>query len=141
MTGPVTELRLLLRQTMTFHDLPDGDSYSIRELSEFLNVSLRTLRFYEQSGLLKPTRQGSRRLYSPEDAERLSVIVTLRELEVSVPAIKRLLHTMDQTGSLRDVRPELTQILAALESDNSARIDELTRINSRLGDARKALTS
>lgn len=124
---------------MTFQDLPEAESYSIRELSEFLNVSLRTLRFYEQSGLLRPTRQGSRRLYSPEDAERLAIIVTLRELEVSVPAIKRLLQSIDQTGTLKDVRPELARILTDLENDNAARIDELNGINQRLADARRSL--
>ena len=41
--------------------------YSIRDLSRDFGVTTRTLRFYEEKGLLEPQRQGHRRLYSGAD--------------------------------------------------------------------------
>jgi DNA-binding transcriptional MerR regulator len=127
---------------MDFEPIEAAETYTIGQLSAHLRVSLRTLRFYEQSGLLAPSREGLRRLYSHDDLERLEVMVTLRELEVSLTAIKSLMAIVDGDGRAgeHEVMERLEGILADLAEDNRARIVELERINARITDARTNLS-
>ncbi len=126
-----------LEPVMNFETIDGQQSYTIGQLSSHLRVSLRTLRFYEQAGLLSPDRDGLRRLYSQDDRVRLEVIVTLREFEVSLTAIKSLMSATDGDGrsSERDVMMQVESILAGLEAENLARIEELRRINAQIEDA------
>lgn len=130
-----------LASIMSFEPLEDGDTYTIGQLSTHLRVSLRTLRFYEQSGLLSPSREGLRRRYSHDDRERLEVIVTLRELEVSLTAIKSMMAMIDGDGRIseREVMARAEAILADVAGDNVGRIAELEGINARIGEARRNL--
>ena len=134
----IAELVGRLKPIMKFDSIEVGDTYTIGQLAAHLDVSLRSLRFYEQSGLLAPTREGLRRLYSHDDLERLEIIVTLRELEVSLAAIKALMAMIDGDGrvSEHDVMVRADAMLADLAGDNRARIDELQRINTRIAEAR-----
>ena len=137
----IAELIGKLKPVMDFDPIGATDTYTIGQLSAHLRVSLRTLRFYEQSGLLVPNREGLRRLYSRDDLDRLEVIVTLRELEVSLTAIKALMGAIDGDGrySDRDVMGQVDVLLEQLAADNRVRIDELERINLRIAAARDNL--
>ena len=53
-------------------------SYTISDLSREFNVTTRTLRFYEEKGLLLPNRQGQTRVYSPADRARLKLNILSR---------------------------------------------------------------
>lgn len=136
----ITKLAVSLRPLMNFDDVAEGSSYSIGQLASHLGVSLRTLRFYEQAGLLRPTREGLRRIYSEEDRERLEVIVTLREFEVSLPAIKSLMSTIDGGGpNIEDrIRDQFSSLLEVVRKSNLTRIAELEGINSRIDLVRSA---
>jgi len=131
-----------LKPIMDFDPIDRTATYTIGQLSTHLRVSLRTLRFYEQSGLLAPHREGLRRLYSQDDLDRLEAIVTLRELEVSLTAIKALMAAIDGDGRGGDaeVLARIDAILSELEADNRTRITELERINLRIEAARHALS-
>ena len=48
--------------------------FTIRQLAERFDVTSRTLRYYEQEGLLSPRRDGAKRLYSKADKARLELI-------------------------------------------------------------------
>ena len=61
-------------------------TYTIRELTREFSVTARTLRFYEQEGLLSPSRRGQARIYSGRDRARL--ILILRGRRVASPARK-----------------------------------------------------
>ena len=60
----------------------EKDMRMIREVAKLTGVSIRTLQYYDEIGLLKPKRrEGSRyRLYGKEDLERLQQILFFREL-------------------------------------------------------------
>lgn len=66
-------------------------NYSIGELSREFGVSLRTLRFYEDRGLLSPKRAGTTRLYSAQDRHRLSIILKGKHLGFTLTEIRALL--------------------------------------------------
>jgi DNA-binding transcriptional MerR regulator len=139
----ITEVIDRLKPIMNFEPIDERPTHTIGQLSTHLRVSLRTLRFYEQTGLLAPGREGLRRLYSREDLERLEVIVTLRELEVSLTAIKSLMAMIDgdERGSEEAAMARVESILADLARDNRARIAELEAINARIEQARRNLAA
>ena len=66
---------------------------TLREVSNELAVTLRTVRFYEAKGLIAPRREGRRRLYSTTDVERLRTIVKLKPLGLSLHEIGELLQS------------------------------------------------
>mgnify|MGYP005676458211 FL=1 len=59
------------------------DMYSIRDLSRDFDVTTRTLRFYEEKGLLEPERLGQKRLYTAADRVRLKLILRGKRLGCS----------------------------------------------------------
>ena len=74
--------------------------YSIAELAREFAITARTIRFYEDEGLIKPRRQGLTRLYSSHDRVRLGWILRGKRLGFSLAEIKQLLdlYQVDRTG-------------------------------------------
>ena len=74
--------------------------YSIAELAREFAITARTIRFYEDEGLIKPRRQGLTRLYSAHDRTRLGWILRGKRLGFSLAEIKELLdlYQVDRTG-------------------------------------------
>lgn len=74
--------------------------YSIAELAREFEVTARTIRFYEDEGLIKPRRQGTQRLYSAGDRARLGWILRGKRLGFTLAEIKELLdlYHVDRTG-------------------------------------------
>ncbi len=106
-------------------------NYSIGELAQTYGVSLRTLRFYEEKGLVRPGRRGGHhRTYSPDDVRRLDLIINCREIGLSVETITRLLEEKDRNGgdafqaalarALRDHLGELDIEATRLDEQRSA---------------------
>ena len=75
-------------------------TYTIAELSREFGITPRTIRFYEDEGLIKPRRQGLTRLYSVGDRTRLGWILRGKRLGFSLGEIKQLLdlYQVDRTG-------------------------------------------
>ena len=69
--------------------------YTIGELSKEFDVTLRTLRFYEDKGLLNPNRRGTTRLYSRRDRSRLNLIQMGKRVGFSLDQIKEMLDLYD----------------------------------------------
>ena len=94
--------------------------YSIAELAREFGITARTIRFYEDEGLIKPRRQGLTRLYSPHDRVRLGWILRGKRLGFSLAEIKQLLdlYQVDRTG---------VQQLKELLRRSRVHIEELAR--------------
>jgi DNA-binding transcriptional MerR regulator len=58
--------------------------FSIRDLSQEFDITTRTLRFYEEKGLLQPERQGQNRIYSAADRTRLRLILRGKRLGLTL---------------------------------------------------------
>ena len=59
-------------------------NYSISDLATEFAISTRTLRFYEEKGMLKPTRKGNNRIYSSADRTRLKLILRGKRIGFSL---------------------------------------------------------
>lgn len=68
--------------------------FSTGELAKAAEVSVRTVQYYDQRGILTPSEvtEGGRRIYYESDLERLQVICFLRDLDFSINQIKKLLQ-------------------------------------------------
>ena len=116
------------------------DLFTIGEMHKLFAVPVRTLRFYDEIGLLRPERVDPRtgyRYYSAGQFERLNTIKYLRALGVSLERIRGFFENRDT-----DVVELLLQEQLA---DTRRRLDELQRIERRIGrrldDLRRARTA
>ncbi len=83
--------------------------FSIGDLAREFNVTLRTLRFYEDKGLLFPSRNGLTRIYSRRDRARLKLILMGKRVGFSLNKIKEILDLYDlQDGQVTQLRVALT---------------------------------
>ena len=116
------------------HNLATDTEYTIRQLSERFDVTPRTLRFYEQKGLLKPKRRGSVRLYTAADRARLSLILRGRRVGFSLEDIRDMLEIESLDSRSRD------QMARALERFRD-RISVLEQQRDDIDDALAELTA
>lgn len=74
---------------------------TVKDVSEITGISIRTLRYYDEIGLLKPTKltNSGYRLYDTRALERLQEIMFFRELEIPLIDIKKLWKTPIMTKS------------------------------------------
>jgi DNA-binding transcriptional MerR regulator len=70
-------------------------SYTIRQLTKELRVTARTLRHYEDEGLVEPARRGLTRVFSEHDRARLIIILRGRRLGFSIPEMKEVAKMYD----------------------------------------------
>ena len=108
--------------------------YTIRELADRFDVTARTLRFYEQKGLLSPKRRGATRIYSAADAARLDLILRGRRVGFTLEEIKEMqdIERLDEGSRLH--------LEAALERFKD-RIATLERQRADIDNALKELTA
>ena len=86
-------------------------TWSITELAEEFGVTLRTLRHYEDVGLISPERRGSRRVFHQRDRVRLQLILRGRRLGFSLPEIRTIVNMYDeQPGEAGQLHYLLEQI-------------------------------
>ena len=70
-------------------------SYTIRQLTKELRVTARTLRHYEDEGMVQPARRGLTRIFSEHDRARLIIILRGRRLGFSVAEMKEVARMYD----------------------------------------------
>ena len=79
----------------------DARTFSISELAREFDVTTRSIRFYEDQGLLNPTRQGQIRIYSRQDRVRLKLTLRGKRLGFSLADIRELFDLYDADKSSR----------------------------------------
>jgi len=103
--------------------------FSISELASEFDVTPRAIRFYEDHGLLAPTRAGQRRIYSLRDRTRLKLTLRGKRLGLTLSEIRELID-MYEPG--RDERPQLTRFLAVLENHKASLLQQRGDIEAQL---------
>jgi DNA-binding transcriptional MerR regulator len=89
----------------------------IGEVAEQTGLSLRTIRYYEEVGLVVPSArsQGGFRLYTDADVDRLQVVKRMKPLEFSLEQMRELLGIVDRLAAKpRLVKTERNQLLDTL---------------------------
>lgn len=85
--------------------------FTIGDLAREFGVTLRTLRFYEDRGLLSPRRDGMARIYDARDRDRLSVILKGKQLGFTLTEIRAMLaEERNSAGATANLKLTLEQI-------------------------------
>ena len=134
---------------MTAH-LDDGSarglasSFTIHDLVREFDVTARTLRFYEEKGLLNPERRAQERIYSRRDRARLKLVLMGKSVGFSLEEVRDMLDLYDlgdgQATQMRVALARFDQKLVELENrrrDLDRAVAELTHardlVRARLG--------
>ncbi len=122
------------------------NGYLVREFAKLTRVTVRTLHYYDQIGLLKPSfeRPNGYRVYTDADLLRLQQIVTLKFMGFSLSEIRRLLDSKgyeavkslkvqaeavkDEIARLREASRAIEQVLLRLEKDGRIHKEKLIKI-------------
>lgn len=89
----------------------------IGEIASKLGVSHRTIRYYEELGLIKPTRtSGGFRKYADAEVDRLRTILMLKDLGMSLDEIRTLIQVRHE-GISSEATPKLREMLLKRRSD------------------------
>ena len=102
--------------------------FTIGELAREFGVTLRTLRFYEDRGLITPRREAGARLYSARDRMRLAAVFKARALGFTLSEIEAMLATEERHGSASGLHLSLQQV-----------DDQIAHLERRLDETDKAI--
>ncbi len=120
--------------------------YTITELTREFDISTRTLRFYEDEGLIAPVRRGRTRLFRPSDRVLIKQIMRGKRLGFSIAEIREIiqmyktppgeagqLHTIvekveEKRAELRQKRKDIEETLAELDAVEEACVNRLAEM-------------
>jgi len=123
---------------------PDRDeALSIAELREATGLTARTLRYYEELGLLPGVRRraGGRRVYGRDEVQRLRFITRLKALGLSLAEIRELGAVYAIEGSTRAMLGRLDQLLGRHLDEIDGRLGELMALRDEIAKYRDHVAS
>ena len=108
--------------------------YTTGELAKLCGVTVRTVQFYDQRGILIPSAltEGGRRLYSAEDLKRMKIICFLRDTGLSLDTISQLLKEEDPGSVIAVLLEQQELILQAEISERRKKLERLADLKSGL---------
>lgn len=106
-------------------------TYSIGELSKEFDITPRSIRFYEEQGLLSPSRNGQNRIYSKKDRVRLKLILRGKRLGFSLAETKTLFDLYD---SNQNSIAQLEEMLRMTESKRDVMLQQMEDINMLMSE-------
>jgi DNA-binding transcriptional MerR regulator len=123
----------------------DGALFSVTELGKDLGVSARTIRLYEDKGLISPQRVGNNRVYTARDRSRMILILRGKRLGFTLREIKEYLdlYAVDPTHAkqLRLLLRSVNGRIIRLEDQRVALEQTLAELREIEAQARAALTT
>ena len=128
-----------LTYTSSTRRLPEdhGDSagqfYSVTQLARDLGVTARTIRFYEDKGLISPRRAGNNRVYTLRDRARMILILRGKKLGFSLREIKEYLDLYDADPTHAK---QLRLLLKAVRDRMAQLEDQRVALDEALGELR-----
>ncbi|MBB3142043.1 MerR family DNA-binding transcriptional regulator [Halomonas sp. THAF12] len=110
-------------------------TYSIGELAKMFEVTPRTIRFYEQEGLLAPSRQGQKRIYREKDRVRLKLTLRGKRLGFSLAEIREVVMMYDAMpdGNARQLK-RLLEILKEKRADLEQQLEDIRLMRMEIDD-------
>ena len=127
---------------------PEQDIWTISELAAEFGLTLRTVRHYEDVGLLTPERRGTTRVFHSRDRTRLRLILRGKRLGFSLPEIRTIVNMYDeQPGEAGQLQYLLDQIavrrgeLDQLRRDIDETMVELADVEARCREDLAALAA
>nr|WP_315210258.1 MerR family DNA-binding transcriptional regulator [uncultured Albidiferax sp.] len=111
-------------------------TYSISDLALEFDLTTRAIRFYEDMGLLQPTRSGPgdrTRVYSQRDRTRLKLTLRAKRLGLSLTQAKEVIDMYD---SPRDTTAQLGKFLAVLAAHRQQLEDQVAELQANIDEVK-----
>ena len=109
-------------------------NYSISDLSKEFDITTRSIRFYEDQGLLNPTRKGQTRIYNQRDRVRLKLILRGKRLGFSLAETGRLFELYDADKSSVKQLTSMMELIALKKNDLKQQLDDINAVLIELND-------
>ncbi|WP_159269406.1 MerR family transcriptional regulator [Zhongshania aliphaticivorans] len=114
-------------------------TYSISDLASDFDVTTRTIRFYEEKGLLNPQRNGQTRIYSPADRIKLKLILRGKRLGLSLEESKDIIEMYhpehDNSPQLLKLIEKIRERRRLLEQQHKQQLQDLEDMIDELNEA------
>ena len=106
-------------------------SYSISDLASEFDVTPRTLRFYEEKGLLEPTRSGQNRRYSGADRTRLILVLRGKTLGLSLQESAELIGMYDPSSNNK---AQLSRLIEKIQARKTRLVAQKLELEQMIDD-------
>jgi DNA-binding transcriptional MerR regulator len=106
-------------------------TFSISDLAREFAITPRTIRFWEDQGILAPQREGSKRIFTRRDRARLKMALRGKRLGLSLAEIKDLIGMYNST---EDETPQLLECLRVIEKRRAALEQQREDIEAMLAE-------
>ncbi|HHQ4675175.1 TPA: MerR family transcriptional regulator [Aeromonas veronii] len=107
-------------------------TYSISELAHEFDVTPRTIRYYEDEGLLTPLREGQTRIYSHRDKIRLKLTLRGKRLGFSLAEIRELFDMYDTDKSSKNQLHSMIQLIEAKRGALRQQLEDIQMVMAEL---------
>ncbi|MFC6440334.1 MerR family DNA-binding transcriptional regulator [Bowmanella sp. JS7-9] len=121
--------------------MSEQQTYTIGELAKEFDITTRTIRFYEEQGLLSPGRNGQTRVYDKKDRVRLKLVMRGKRLGFSLAETKTLFDLYDsnqnsaaQLHAMLDMTKTKRAILQQQLEDIRLLMTEMDEVEQRCRD-------
>jgi DNA-binding transcriptional MerR regulator len=109
-------------------------NYSISDLSKEFDITTRSIRFYEDQGLLSPTRKGQTRIYNQRDKVRLKLILRGKRLGFSLAETGRLFELYDVDKTSAKQLNSIMTLISQKKEDLKQQLDDINAVLIELDD-------
>lgn len=125
----------------TENDDNDDKIISIRDLCNEINISTRTLRYWEEVGIIESVERQERtnRGYTPYMVRRIKFIIRLKDLGLSIKEMQHLYHIYGEAKKTDELLPELIKILDQHTEMVDHKITRLSNLRKEIIDYRRRL--
>ncbi|MCL2915476.1 MerR family DNA-binding transcriptional regulator [Shewanella corallii] len=110
-------------------------TYSISDLSKEFDITTRSIRFYEDQGLLKPKRRGQTRIYSLKDRVRLKLILRGKRLGFSLAETRRLFELYDADKTSTTQLNTMLELIEEKKTSLQQQMDDIKVVLMELNSA------
>ncbi len=110
--------------------------YRIGEIGKILDLSTRTIRYYEEIGLLNTVKriEGGRRIYTEDDLRRLRFIKKLKLLGLSLGEMAELENHYNRHRTNKKVLPKVAELLRRHSAEIESRLSELGTLKQEINN-------
>ena len=120
-----------MRQTAPTPAATPAATFAISDLAREFGITPRTIRFWEDQGILAPEREGGKRVFTRRDRARLKMALRGKRLGLSLAEIKDLIGMYNST---EDETPQLLQCLRIMEKRRAALQQQREDIEAMLAE-------
>jgi len=110
------------------------NKYSISDLSKEFDITTRSIRFYEDQGLITPARKGQTRIYNQRDKVRLKLILRGKRLGFSLAETGRLFELYDVDKTSATQLSSMMTLITQKKNDLKQQLEDINAVLIELND-------